>query len=121
MDKKSKAALLREEYEEKLRQLQASCPHDQGVTGWIGTGEVTGPDLYGKNDAAVAHQYCKECAAVIHKMFFCAGCDCREHHDLVDDAAKIVDKKFWRFCAECAANPQHRLRESMFSQVWRTV
>jgi hypothetical protein len=92
--RKSTAQLLREEYERKLSELQASCPHAE-VSDWFES--VNDPeDIH-------ARQRCLECEKVIHVMWTCRRCG----KQVIDDQARFGDGTpfGWGkvYCVECFA------------------
>jgi hypothetical protein len=100
--RKSKAALLREEYERQLAELQASCPHAE-VSDWIGT-------LNDPEDID-ARRYCLECEKVLHVMRTCRECRRR----LIDDEARFGPggTLAWgaAYCADCLPRAEERWAE----------
>jgi hypothetical protein len=99
--RKSKAQLLREEYERKLSELQASCPHAE-LSDWIES--VNDPEDID------ARRRCLECAKVIHAMRTCRRCG----RTLTDDEARFGDGRSlaWSsvYCVECFATARAERR-----------
>ncbi len=78
--RKNAAALLHEEYQQRLRALQESCPHlalTEWMEQWWAPGHSTGRRV----------QLCAECDKVIHVKRKCSGCG----KDLIDDEAREGD------------------------------
>ncbi len=96
--RKNAAARLYEEYQQRLRALQDSCPHTE-LTDWMeewwALGHATGRRV----------QACAECNKVIHMKRRCARC----RTELIDDEAKEGDGKRLPgatfYCVRCYGPP----------------
>ena len=100
MTRKNNAQLLHEKYEQDLKDLQETCPHEQ-LSDWMSV--MWAPGHLCNYDA----QVCMECNKHIHIKHWCTGCG----EELIDDVA--VEAKDIHgshpfgsfFCKKCIAKP----------------